>query len=519
MKIQRSSWIYIIATIFLLKVFVLGFFVIPLWDIPDEIGHYAYARDLAEGAGVPLLGKSMIKADIVADLTDNEEAGEKYNWIAQHPPAYYFLAAIPIFATSEISMPQELRYRIPRIVAMVCGALALIILYKILVLIGLGEARSVMIVAAFSFIPRFSNLAAGTNHDVPLLFFSAIATYYLVKLFLDRHIGYAYLCAVFLALSGFTKLTALVLIPPVFVCMVIECSGSWKRRIMHSLGLLVTALSLPAIWLVRNWIHFQDPFYVATSIGTSGSSPQMQESLLEYLDSFPVFQHFIINFIGAFGWQGTGKGVDKVLQLGGLPALFYLGLLTLAVLALAVGMAVRAYVISRKSGVVASEKDSKLATEIADYIRGRKVLRNSCRLLILAGIGVAVFVYIKTYGGSGFFTLIPAILVGISGLAVWMWVENLGPADRLQAYGVLTFLFFGSILLLQVYDLFLYDGRMRATWGRYFYPVVPIILVSIAYSVLNLRIPALYFAPPVILMAGVELYIWIYEAIPFFHRV
>lgn len=76
-----------VAVLFFLKVFVLGFFVIPLWDIPDEIGHYAYAWDLAQGEGIPLLGHAKIEAEIIANLTGDENAGSY--------PVFQFSAIAP----------------------------------------------------------------------------------------------------------------------------------------------------------------------------------------------------------------------------------------------------------------------------------------------------------------------------------------------------------------------------------------------------------------------------------------
>jgi preprotein translocase subunit SecG len=38
-----------IAALFLVKAVVLALFVTPLWDVPDEVGHYALVADMAEG--------------------------------------------------------------------------------------------------------------------------------------------------------------------------------------------------------------------------------------------------------------------------------------------------------------------------------------------------------------------------------------------------------------------------------------------------------------------------------------
>ena len=62
------------AALFLVKALVLAFWVTPLWDVPDETGHYAIVADLSEGRGLPLQGKSAIPSDVVSDWTRGKSA-------------------------------------------------------------------------------------------------------------------------------------------------------------------------------------------------------------------------------------------------------------------------------------------------------------------------------------------------------------------------------------------------------------------------------------------------------------
>ena len=63
--ISDNTLIYLLATFFFVKVLVLGFWITPLWDIPDEPGHYSYLQDIAHGKGLPKLGTTVISANIV----------------------------------------------------------------------------------------------------------------------------------------------------------------------------------------------------------------------------------------------------------------------------------------------------------------------------------------------------------------------------------------------------------------------------------------------------------------------
>jgi len=64
-SIGIDKCVYPIALLFFLKAIVLAFWITPLWDIPDEFAHFAYARDIALGKGIPLLGEAKIDADIL----------------------------------------------------------------------------------------------------------------------------------------------------------------------------------------------------------------------------------------------------------------------------------------------------------------------------------------------------------------------------------------------------------------------------------------------------------------------
>ncbi len=52
----------LVAALFFVKAVLLALFVTPLWDVPDETGHYAIIADLADGRGLPLPGRSVIPA-------------------------------------------------------------------------------------------------------------------------------------------------------------------------------------------------------------------------------------------------------------------------------------------------------------------------------------------------------------------------------------------------------------------------------------------------------------------------
>src|SRR5215470_15276596 len=105
----------LVAALFLAKAALLALFVTPLWDVPDEVGHYAVIADLADGKGLPLPGRSVLPPDIVADWAGGRTLSteERWNWVAQHPPLYHLIAVPFLAAGRALTSDPHRRYRSP----------------------------------------------------------------------------------------------------------------------------------------------------------------------------------------------------------------------------------------------------------------------------------------------------------------------------------------------------------------------------------------------------------------------
>ena len=128
----RPRPIHFLALLLALQALFLAFFVTPLGDIPDESGHYAYVIDMTKGRPLPVLGKPEHgKGEIPADLwKDYEGLVERHrvNYIVQHPPLYYAVAAIPYALTKSVTQDKATLARSARVVsALSLGLLILVI--------------------------------------------------------------------------------------------------------------------------------------------------------------------------------------------------------------------------------------------------------------------------------------------------------------------------------------------------------------------------------------------------------
>ena len=311
--------ILMLALLFTLKALYLAFFVTPLWDIPDEIGHFSYARDLAEGRGVPVLGRAEIEADVMAHMLHNPDARPTANWIAQHPPVYYLLAAVPLKIGMAFTNDPEVLYRLPRLVAAICGGLLLLVLYRTMRTLGLDNYRATVLAACIGFIPMVSHLASGTNNDMTLFLFSALMVHFLVRFLIYHQLRDAYWSAAWMTLAAGIKMTAWVVIPPLLVIFALEMSGPVRHWLKHLSGVTAVMLLVPLIWMLHNLVYYGDPTYTAVPMRSGVLETPLTDSFYTYIHSHPVIDHFILHFYGLLGWMGSGDGNVHLFHVAGVP--------------------------------------------------------------------------------------------------------------------------------------------------------------------------------------------------------
>ena len=505
--------------LFFIKAMWLAFFVTPLWDITDETGHYAYALDLAEGRGIPLLGEAVVDSNLVAHVTREPGAPAVVNGIAQHPPVYYFFAAIPIKIGQWAGAEQELLYRLPRIVAAISGAGVVWVLYQIAMLLGLGTVRSLAVATMAGCIPGVTHLASGTSHDVTLFLFCALAIHGWARFILTRRFSAAVACAFWLALAGGTKLTALVLLAPLLATLVVELEGPWRIRVKQSVLLGMLAGSLPSLWLLRNWIYFRHPFYSSLDQYRWLLDVPLNQSMQDYIRQTPALDHFATNFIGVFGWLGTGCGRFYVWMIRDTPLIVFSCLLLLMGLLL-VGYMV---LVMRRSALRKGTNEWNRLVPLSMIFSSLSAKYRFIRVLSwLFGIGLSLWAFVfvlqsPSHPESVWLRLVAIALMWTAGaLAVPVLLRNNTASERLVAYACLIFTFFTLIVLREVYGMYLLDGRMRATWGRYLYPVAPLLFAGVCVAVRDFKIRAGILLLLAVLLAYFEMDTFLGQVIPFY---
>ncbi|MHA6689580.1 ArnT family glycosyltransferase [Devosia sp. A449] len=512
----KADWpIICLAILFLIKATYLAFLVTPLWDVPDEIGHYAYAEDLAYGRGIPLLGEAKISSEINSNVFGVPRSASD-NWIAQHPPAYYILAAIPIKVVSWFSDSQELRFRAPRIVTAIAGGLAIIVLYQTLKFLSLGRVFATAMASAIGFVPMFSHMASGTSHDVPLFLFSALAAHSFAKYIIGRQVLDAYICAIWLAIAVSTKITALVLLAPVLAILIFELDGPIGRIIKHATGITLTALALPGLWFARNIWYFHNPF--ATSVGQVPVPVGTKPSFWQFMQDNPVIEHFVLNFFGLFGWIGTGNGEVAWFQIHGVPllgfSLIYLGVASI----MAVGASI--YLFSRPLSALPTSGAPLINYFWVAYdvtVKGRRQFFATAIAASLIMLSLVLIYKSQPQNMNYIRSVASVFLVFAAAVSLFIIISGRqSEQKRLFAYCVLIFGFFAFILVREIYSVSNILGQMRATHGRYIYPVAPMVILAVGILVTRSKMIGYASVAAVASMAILGFLTFATQVIPFY---
>jgi hypothetical protein len=519
---RAARFVQALALVFLIKAMTMALFVTPLWDVPDETGHYSYVRDIAEGRGLPLLNQSWIESDILEHLHGEPGRPRQANWIAQHPPVYYLIAAVPLRITAWFTDDAEILYRAPRVVAPVVGDLDLPVPPRTLVLAGVTAATAAVMASVLGFLPMYTHLASGTSHDVPLLLFSALATLAWVRFLLDRRLTQAYLCCLWLGLAAGTKLTALVLLAPMVATLIAEVPGGWRQWLRHGLGFSIAALAIPGLWLIRNLVHFGNPFATASSLFyREAQTIPLDTPFLDFLAQHPVIEHFMLNSFGLIGWMGTGAGRVWWFQVDGFERSTYSLLTFLAVAVLAACLVVRMIKDPPATAPAPAQQGTLLESVSGRVFHPGTLLRRPWPWLIAAGVLCAVAFAVNPTPQTLPATLRllgPSLLLGAAVPALWLALAAPVSADRMIGYGVILFVFFAAVVLNQLYGIHLDDGRMRATHGRYFYPVFPALLLAVAMAFERLKVSPILPALGLLALAWLELSVFVGQTLPFYGR-
>ncbi len=527
-RAKRSGpfrWSWLLAVLLTLKALYMGFFLTPPSDIPDESGHYAYVQEIADGEIFPRMHKSMIPDNLWYD-TGRPKGYLRDNYITQHPPLYYALAAIPLKITQQFTDERWYQIRSARIVSAVSLGLLVLVIFHTLVDAGISSQRALLMSATLGFIPMISHLSSGITNDIFLFLLCALATRHLVRFVKAQAIRDAYLCALWLTLAGGTKMTAWVLIAGVVGIMVYELRRPLKTWLLHAAGIAITAFALPVWWMARNYVHFGNPL----KINVINAPPRLPDyTLLEYIQNQPYFDWMMVHFYGLIGFSGYCQTPALIAECVGVrstrissqPYDFLIVVLSTVTLLFLVHVFRRFRILAAPTPGLTGQ--GSLQQGMARLLGGRATRTMLLGLLLAVGVGLFGFAQLHVHHEPGWVAelartmMLSTALVGILGLGVVLLESD--PEERLMHYAMVVFLAFGFLILVQGLRAYALLAEMRGVQGRYFYPFLPLLMVSSALLLQRFRIPTVVYLWIVVALAWGELHAYVTQVIPFFEYV
>ena len=498
---NNRSWpAYLVATLFASLAVFLAIFVTPPGDLPDESGHYAYVVDMTKGRPFPLLNQAEIPPNLWRDIEGAPDRHRK-NYIVQHPPLYYGVAAIPYAIVHKFTEDKQILSRAPRMVSALSLGLLVLVLFRMLTFLGIAEGPALAGASLIGFIPMVTHLASGISNDLFLTLMAALATLYLVKYVVDGHIRHAYACAFWLACAGATKMTAWILIAAYVGILLFEMRKRGLLWIGHALAVSLLSVSTALWWMRRNIYHFGDPFFV---YGSHLKQQVFDYSLLDYFRQQPFFEWLMYHFYALMGFSGycqtpqTAEQVQrlchgaKMFRVEGPSYWVFTALALVCVLALLVAITRNAW---RATAVRPETKGWTSFQAWLSSLLGNGSLRKLIFVLLFAaGTAGVTWALMNSHNDSWNATALPfgasflLAFAGFLGIASVFTSEQ--PQQRLTAYGPLLLTLFVALLFYKGYQAVLLTGAPHGIQGRYLLPFVPLLLASFMLATKTFRYQA-----------------------------
>lgn len=312
----------------------------PVFEAPDEVWHYAYARWIAEGNGLPPLTSDLSGA--------NQEAAQ--------PPLYYVLAALLSRPFNDDDLPHILErhnpgfgYQAPttsmdnknmlihpqsqairwhgtvlvvhmtRLASWLYGLVAVCASWALVAEVFDDRRWALVGASLIAFQPQFAFMGGVVNNDSAAAAVAALVLWLGIKI-LHNDVTWRYTLAagVVSGIASLTKTSLLPAIPYLTVCLAVSAfvqqSDNRVRRTVSHLALFAsTATLLGGWWYLRNLINVGDLLGLRHHTATLWGRPE-PITLIELLPELPVLFR---SFWGAYGW-GHVTWPDAVYILLGL---------------------------------------------------------------------------------------------------------------------------------------------------------------------------------------------------------
>ncbi|RLC78400.1 MAG: hypothetical protein DRJ03_25320 [Chloroflexi bacterium] len=279
--------------------------VTPVFEKPDEDGHYGYILYLREHHTLP-------------PLHFLEGFASEY----KQPPLYYFVASVLTGWLPDVAEPERLLATNPymdssvpgyrednrnvflhpphvtpvalgaRLVSLLFGLGTMVAAYYLaLQLFPRQSLVPIATAAVVGFQPQFLYLATAVNNDAPIAFFGTLVILILmVRLQQGQFAHFAVSLGIVLGLASITKVSGLVFFPLAGLALLFIHRGFNRAFLRDGLVIVAVALLVGGWWYVRNTLLYGDPLSITTHTSVYGASrpfgSRIQHDLLSIEHTF-----------------------------------------------------------------------------------------------------------------------------------------------------------------------------------------------------------------------------------------
>jgi hypothetical protein len=235
-------------------------YIVPVYNPPDEASHVGYMIEVGHGR-LPTIDTEIPPDAFPRRLFDVRDDEHQDIWVANHPPLFYWLTALPARLGTR-TMPYLAGIRLVRLLPIAFGAISILLIALLAARLVPGRPQIVVAAAALSAtVPAFTHFSAILYND-SLGVLTATATLLAMVEVLRRgpSRGRVALLAAAAALASLSRSTGLVVTGvaglAVIAAALLHGDGGTVRRLLRGVGM--AALVGLAVAAASGWFYLRN---------------------------------------------------------------------------------------------------------------------------------------------------------------------------------------------------------------------------------------------------------------------
>lgn len=200
---------------------------------------------------------------------------------------YIYLLEIKAWA-SEVVALEGLQY-----LSLFYVTVSSIVAYALLKMLFTDKKLICAALILFSFNPTFLLFSGYISDDAPLLLLSLLSLFYFVSWQQTKDLHSIICAACFFSLGALTKLSIFLFVPAICLLFAVETFFPFKRLILNQICVFVIlAVPLSLIWIMRNHLLFDMPFYNVpdtSPFGQNFNNLSLWERILDFKELLTPF--------------------------------------------------------------------------------------------------------------------------------------------------------------------------------------------------------------------------------------